>query len=134
MRSILVGVGIATTLAAVPVQAATIGLTLTPDVDPMIVAGGETITWTVGISPATVITGYTLDIRYDMSELTYIGAEQLVPLQHRLQAKHRHSIVALQCNDCPIDTLFYQGCYMVSGRSKLRAGLSIPDASTDINP
>ena len=79
MRSTLIGIGLVTAIAAVPVQAATIGLTLTPNTDPMEVAGGETVTWTVGITPDTVITGYVLDIRYDMSELTYVSAAQLVP-------------------------------------------------------
>jgi len=68
--------GISTTASA-----ATIGLTLTPSTDPMLVTGGETITWTVGITPATVITSYVLDIQYDMSELTFVNATQLVEVE-----------------------------------------------------
>jgi len=79
MRSPLFGTTLAALLAVSPVHAATIGLTLTPDTDPMIVSGGETVTWVVGITPDAVITGYTIDIRYDMAELTYVSAEQLVP-------------------------------------------------------
>jgi hypothetical protein len=44
------------------------------------VTGGEQITFTVGIAPTdTVITGYTLDVRYDQSELDFVSSAQLVP-------------------------------------------------------
>lgn len=60
-------------------HAATIGLTLTSDKDPLTVTRGDAITFTVGITPNTVITGYTLDIRYNASELSFTGSKQLVP-------------------------------------------------------
>jgi hypothetical protein len=81
MRLTLFGLGVATALAAAPVQAATIGLTLTSDKDPRTVAAGETITFTVGIenrdvAPATpdvITTGYTLDILFNTDELVDPG-------------------------------------------------------------
>ena len=60
-------------------QAATIDLVLSSDLDPLTVTGGEQITFTVGITPLEVITGYTLDIRYDQSELDFVSSAQLVP-------------------------------------------------------
>jgi hypothetical protein len=77
MRLTLFGLGVATALVAAPVQAATIGLTLTSDKDPLTVADGETITFTVGIenrdvdpaTPDVIITGYTLDIVFNTDEL-----------------------------------------------------------------
>jgi hypothetical protein len=60
-------------------HAATIGLTLTSDKDPLTVTSGEMITFTVGMTPSSAITGYTLDIRYDETELSFNTSEQLVP-------------------------------------------------------
>jgi hypothetical protein len=60
-------------------QAATIGLTLTSDKDPLTVTAGELITFTVGMTPSSVITSYNLDIRYDDAELDFQSSEQLVP-------------------------------------------------------
>lgn len=57
-------------------QAMTIGLTLTSDLDPAALNSGDVITFTVGITPASVIAGYTLDISYDMSELTFQSVTQ----------------------------------------------------------
>ena len=66
-------------LAVVQSDAATVGLTLTNDKDPLTVASGDPITFTVGITPSQSITGYTLDIRYDKTELDFQAAAQLVP-------------------------------------------------------
>jgi len=66
-------------LAASTAHAASIGLTLRSDKDPLTLTPGDSITFTVGIEPASVITGYTLDIRYDMGELDFLSASQLVP-------------------------------------------------------
>jgi hypothetical protein len=60
-------------------QAATIGLTLSSDKDPLGVSAGESITFTVGMTPVSAITGYTLDIRFDDAELDFDTSEQLVP-------------------------------------------------------
>ncbi len=60
-------------------HAVTIGLTLTSDTDPLTVTNGDTITFTVGMTPLEAITGYTLDIRYDSTELDFQTATQLVP-------------------------------------------------------
>lgn len=66
-------------LAASTAHAASIGLTLSSDRDPLTLTPGDLITFTVGIEPASVITGYTLDIRYDTGELDFVSATQLVP-------------------------------------------------------
>jgi len=58
--------------------AATIGLTLTSDKDPLTVTAGEMITFTVGMTPSSVITSYNLDIRFDDTELYFLSSEQLV--------------------------------------------------------
>ena len=75
----LSGVTLACLLAAAPAGAATIGLTLDSDKDPLTVTPGESITFTVGMTPAEAITGYTLDIRYDTNELAFESSNQLVP-------------------------------------------------------
>jgi hypothetical protein len=59
-------------------HAVTIDLTLASDKDPLMVTSGEQITFTVGITPLEAIAGYTLDIRYDQSELDFISSAQLV--------------------------------------------------------
>jgi hypothetical protein len=66
-------------LAVVQAQAATVVLTLSSDKDPLTVTSGETITFMVGMTPEQAITGYTMDIRYDATELAYESSEQLVP-------------------------------------------------------
>ena len=71
--------GVAALVLVSQSQAATIGLTLTPDKDPLTVTAGEIITFTVGMTPSSAITGYTLDIRYDDSELGFESSAQLVP-------------------------------------------------------
>jgi hypothetical protein len=60
-------------------HAATIGLTLTSDKDPLTVNTGEMITFTVGMTPLEAITGYTLDIRYDLTELDFQTSAQVLP-------------------------------------------------------
>jgi len=65
--------GLATTASA-----ATIGLTLTSDLNPMSVVSGDVITFTVGINPATSVNGYTLDIRYDTTEMDFLTSAQLL--------------------------------------------------------
>jgi len=60
-------------------HAVSVGLTLTPDKDPLTLTIGEAITFTVGMEPESAITGYTLDIRYDDTELDFVSSEQLVP-------------------------------------------------------
>lgn len=57
-------------------QAATVGLSLTSDKDPSAVVDGERITFTVGLTPSTAITGYTLDIVYDRAELAFESSVQ----------------------------------------------------------
>lgn len=66
-------------LAVAQSHAAAIGLTLTPSTDPLLVSAGDTITFSVGMSPSQVITGYTLDIRYDTTEMSFVSASQQVP-------------------------------------------------------
>jgi len=69
----------ALTLFAGTTQAATVGLTLNSNIDPFNVIGGDSITFTVGMTSPTPITGYTLDIRYDMSELSFVSSSQSLP-------------------------------------------------------
>ena len=66
-------------LAASSAHAATIGLTLTSDKEPLTLSPGDSIPFTVGVEPLSVITGYTLDIRYDTGELNFLSATQQVP-------------------------------------------------------
>ncbi len=65
-------------LFALPAKAATIGLTITSDKDPLTVVTDDVINFLVGLDLPKVITGYTLDIRYDMTELMFISSAQLV--------------------------------------------------------
>lgn len=64
--------------AVAQVHASTIGLTLSSDKDPATVSNGELITFTVGMDPLSAITGYTLDIRYDTTELDFLSSAQLL--------------------------------------------------------
>jgi len=66
-------------LMPAPTMAANIGLTLTSDEDPLSIPSREQITFTVGITPAEVIAGHTLEIRFDDTELSFLSASQLVP-------------------------------------------------------
>jgi len=63
--------------AAAQVHATTIGLTLSSDKDPATVSNGESITFTVGVDPESVITGYTLDIYYDTAQLEFVSSAEL---------------------------------------------------------
>ncbi|MGB7932224.1 MAG: hypothetical protein WCH04_08365 [Gammaproteobacteria bacterium] len=74
-----VGGVLACMFAVAQSHAATIGLTLTSDKDPLTVTTGEMITFTVGMTPSEAITGYTLDIRYDMTELDFQTSAQVLP-------------------------------------------------------
>lgn len=60
-------------------HAISIGLTLSSDLDPLTLSTGDQITFTVGITEETKISGYTLDIRFDSMELAFVSSEQLVP-------------------------------------------------------
>ena len=70
---------LAATLGFSTSHAATIGLTLSSDKDPLTVSTGEIITFTVGMTPSSAISGYTLDIHYDDTELGFDSSAQLVP-------------------------------------------------------
>lgn len=62
-------------------HATTVGLTLSSDKDTNMVSSGELITFTVGLTPEVVISGYTLDIQYDRAELGFVSAAQLTPFE-----------------------------------------------------
>ncbi len=70
---------VANLLAMGLAHAALIDITLSSDKDPLRVSSGESIIFTLGIDPSEVITGYTLDIWYDTTELDFASSEQLVP-------------------------------------------------------
>ncbi len=57
-------------------QANALNLQLIADKDISTISNGDIITFTVSLSETEVLSGYTLDIRYDPSELEFISSEQ----------------------------------------------------------